>query len=189
MMEYVSGGLMFNLCQNLGGMGEDAGRFLCRQLIRVMDYMNHKNVVHRDIKIENILFDEYMNIKLADFGFATYKSIETLKTYRGTMSYMAPEIKLGEFYDGRQTDIFSAGVVLFIIVRGIFPFKEARKDEYFYNLIMSGKTEKYFKKIKGEHLSAEFQDLIMKMLAYKGSDRPTLEEVKQHPWLTKPFNK
>ena len=101
MMEYVSGGLMFNLCQNLGGMGEDAGRFFCRQLIRVMDYMNHKNVVHRDIKIENILFDDYMNIKLADFGFATYKNIQTLKTYRGTMSYMAPEIKKGEIYDGR----------------------------------------------------------------------------------------
>ena len=58
MMEYVSGGLMFNLCQNMGGMGEDAGRYFFRQLIRSMDYMNHKNVVHRDIKIENILFDE-----------------------------------------------------------------------------------------------------------------------------------
>ena len=54
---------------------------------------------------------------------------------------------------------------------------------------MNGKTEKYFKKIKGEHLSEEFQDLIMQMLAYKGSDRPTLEEIKQHPWLTKPYDK
>jgi len=103
-----------------------------------MDYMNHKNVVHRDIKIENILFDDYMNIKLADYGFATYKDIHNLKTYRGTMSYMAPEIKQGQYYDGRQSDVFSAGVVLFIIVRGIFPFKEARKDEYFFNLIMNG---------------------------------------------------
>lgn len=154
-----------------------------------MDYMNHKNVVHRDIKIENILFDDSMNIKLADYGFATYKSIENLKTYRGTMSYMAPEIKLGEHYDGRATDVFSAGVVLFIIVRGIFPFKEARKDEYFYNLIMNGETDKYFKKIKGEHLSKEFRDLVMRMLAYKGSDRPTIEEIKKHPWFTKPFNK
>jgi len=69
-------------------------------------------------------------------------------------------------------------------VRGIFPFKEARKDEYFYNLILSGKREKYFKKIKGEHLSDEFQDLIMRMLAFKGSNRPTLEEIKEHPWFT-----
>jgi len=100
-MEYVSGGLMFNLCQNLGGMGEDVGRFFFRQLIGVMEYMNKKNVVHRDIKIENILFDEHMNLKLADFGFATYKKVSTLKTYRGTMSYMAPEIKEGKEYDGR----------------------------------------------------------------------------------------
>jgi serine/threonine protein kinase len=57
-MEYISGGLMFNLCQNLGGMGEDAGRMFFRQLINTMDYMNQKNVVHRDIKIENILLDD-----------------------------------------------------------------------------------------------------------------------------------
>ena len=66
-----------------------------------MEYMNNKNVVHRDIKIENILLDEKMNIKLADYGFATYRKIDNLKTYRGTMSYMAPEIKKGELYDGR----------------------------------------------------------------------------------------
>ena len=97
-------------------------------------------------------------MKLADYGFATYKNINCLKTYRGTMSYMAPEIKEGNIYDGRQSDIFSAGVVLFIIVRGIFPFKEARKDEYFYNLIVSGQFKKYFAKIKGDHLSEEFKD-------------------------------
>jgi len=140
-----------------------------------MEYMNKKNVVHRDIKIENILFDEHMNLKLADFGFATYKKIETLKTYRGTMSYMAPEIKEGKEYDGRQTDIFSLGVVLFIVVRGIFPFKEARKDEYFYNMIVNGKIDQYFKKIKGQHFSDDFKDLIIKMLAYDGNDRPTID--------------
>lgn len=130
-----------------------------------------------------------MNLKLADYGFATHKNVHSLKTYRGTMSYMAPEIKRGDVYDGRATDIFSAGVVLFIAVRGIFPFKEARKDEYFYNLIVSGQTDKYFEKIKGEYLSEDFRDLVVRMLAYKGSDRPTLEEIKQHPWYKKPYNK
>lgn len=188
-MEYVSGGLMFNLCQDLGGMGEDVGRLFFRQLIRVMDYMNKKNVVHRDIKIENILLDDSMNIMLADYGFATYRNIEALKTYRGTMSYMAPEIKKGEKYDGRQSDIFSAGVVLFIIVRGIFPFKEARKDEYFFNLLATGQHQKYFTKIKGDNLSDEFKDLIVRMLAYEGSSRPTLQEIKKHPWFTQPYDK
>jgi serine/threonine protein kinase len=75
-----------------------------------------------------------MNIKIADFGFATYKKINTLKSYRGTMTYMAPEIKEGKTYNGREIDIFSVGVILFIVVQGIFPFKEAKKEEYFYKI-------------------------------------------------------
>lgn len=75
-LEYVGGGLMFDLCQKLGSMGEQAGLFLFKQLIDGVSYMHKKNVVHRDLKIENILFDEEMNIKIADFGFATYRSID-----------------------------------------------------------------------------------------------------------------
>lgn len=71
-----------------------------------------------------------MTIKVADFGFATYKSVSKLQSYRGTKTYMAPEIKEGKVYDGRQVDIFSVGVILFIIVMGIFPFQEAIKDEH-----------------------------------------------------------
>jgi serine/threonine protein kinase len=102
-----------------------------------------------------------MNIKIADFGFATYKKINTLKSYRGTMTYMAPEIKEGKTYNGREIDIFSVGVILFIVVQGIFPFKEAKKEEYFYNLITAGKHEKYWKKVGGTDLSDDFKDLIL----------------------------
>jgi|TARA_B110000285_G_C14585354_1_gene364009 serine/threonine protein kinase len=119
----------------MGGMGEDAGRYFMSQMIDVLSYMQGKGVVHRDLKLENILVDDQMNLKVADFGFATYKKINRLKSYRGTMTYMAPEIKEGKQYDGREIDIFSTGVILFIIVQGIFPFKEAKKDEYFYNLL------------------------------------------------------
>lgn len=75
-LEYVNGGLMFDLCQKLGKMEEQAGLFLFKQLIEGVSYMHKKNVVHRDLKIENILFDDKMNIKIADFGFATYSSID-----------------------------------------------------------------------------------------------------------------
>lgn len=81
--------------------------------------------MHRDIKLENILVDKNMNLKLADFGFAANKNIDQLSTFRGTQSYMAPEIRQGKIYDGRQTDIFSFGVVLFTIVVGYFPFSTA----------------------------------------------------------------
>jgi serine/threonine protein kinase len=104
------------------------------------------------------------------------------------MTYMAPEIKEGKQYDGRQIDIFSTGVILFIIVQGIFPFKEAKKDEYFYNLIMNNKLDQYWKKVGGQNLSPEFKDLILKMFSYDGTKRPTIEQLKAHPWVTKPFS-
>lgn len=69
------------------------------------------------------------------------------------MTYMAPEIKEGKAYSGRQVDVFSLGVILFIIVQGIFPFKEARKEEYFYSLILTGRLDTYFTKVNGNNLS------------------------------------
>jgi len=123
---------------------------------------------------------------VADFGFACYKNIDSLKSYRGTMTYMAPEIKEGKTYNGTQVDLFSMGVILFIMVQGIFPFKEARKEEYFYNLLINGQTDTYFKKVNGEGLSNEFKDLILGLFQFDGSKRPSLDDIRNHPWLNKP---
>jgi len=95
-MEFVQGGLLFDLCQSMGAMGEDAGRFFLTQMLDSVDFMHSRRVVHRDLKLENILIDDNLNLKLADFGFAVYKNIDTLNSYRGTMTYMAPEIKEGK---------------------------------------------------------------------------------------------
>lgn len=97
-------------------MGEEAGRYFLSQMLDVLGYIQSKGVVHRDLKLENILVDDNLGLKVADFGFATYKKINKLNSYRGTMTYMAPEIKEGKQYDGRSIDIFSTGVILFIIV-------------------------------------------------------------------------
>jgi serine/threonine protein kinase len=134
-MEFVQGGLLFDLCQLMAGMGEDSGKFFALQMLDSIEYLHTRRVVHRDLKLENLLVDDNLNMKLADFGFASFKSIDCLKSYRGTMTYMAPEIKEGKLYKGTQVDLFSFGVILFILVHGIFPFKEARPEEYFYNLI------------------------------------------------------
>lgn len=75
------------------------------------------------------------------------------------------------------------GVILFIIVQGIFPFKEARREEYFYNLILQGKIDTYFQKVNGTGLSADFKDLILRFFSYEGAERPTLEQIKAHPWM------
>lgn len=98
---------------------------------------------------------------------------------------MAPEIKEGKTYDGKKIDMFSTGVILFIIVQGIFPFKEAKKDEYFYNLIIKGDLKTYWSKVGGENLSEDFKDLILKMFSYDPTKRPSVEELKNHPWMQK----
>jgi len=182
-MEYVAGGLLFDLCQTMGAMGEHGGRFFVGQLLESIGYMHSRVVVHRDLKLENILVDSQLNLKIADFGFACYKNIDSLTQYRGTMTYMAPEIKEGKTYKGRQVDMFSLGVILFIIVQGIFPFKEARKEEYFYNLLLTGKIDTYFNKVNGTGLSPAFKDLILKLFAYDGDQRMTIEEFRAHEWL------
>jgi len=76
------------------------------------------------------------------------------------------------------------GVILFIIVLGIFPFKEAKKDDYFYNLILNNELEKYWRKVKGTELSSSFKNLILSIFQADGSKRPTVEQIKKHPWFT-----
>lgn len=102
------------------------------------------------------------------------------------MTYMAPEIKEGKPYSGRQVDVFSLGVILFIIVQGIFPFKEARKEEYFYSLILTGRLDTYFSKVNGHNLSEEFKDLILRLFSYDGNLRPTTEQIREHAWMQNP---
>lgn len=75
------------------------------------------------------------------------------------------------------------GVILFILVKGIFPFKEARVEEYFYSLLLTGQYDLYFEKVNASHLSPEFKDLVIKLFSYDPDKRPTLQEVKQHPWM------
>ena len=149
----------------------------------MVSYLHDKNIVHRDIKLENILFDQFLTLKLTDFGFATNKHVKKLHSYLGTKSYMAPEIIEEKPYDGQKADVFSLGVVLFIIVHGIFPFCEARPNECFYKYLIKGKHDKYFKKTGTQHLSDNFKDLIVKMLSYNPADRPTIQDIKDHPWM------
>lgn len=148
-LEYVEGGLLlFDLCQNVGAFGEDCGRLLFLQLLDSLEHMHSRDIAHRDIKLENVLVDaSTMTLKVADFGYAV-QGTQQLRSFRGTFTYMAPEIKEGRSYDGKAADLFSAAVVLFIMVRGIFPFKEARKEEYFYNLLVQKNYEEYWKQVE-----------------------------------------
>jgi len=85
-----------------------------------------------------------MNAKLLDFGFSTWKDIDSLNAYRGTKTYMAPEIKKQQVYKGTEIDVFSLGVVIFSMVHGLFPFLEAKRSDNWYSLLVRGQSEKYF---------------------------------------------
>lgn len=125
-MEFCEGKLLFDVCKSNGAMGEDVGRYFATQMLNSIDYMQQNRVCHRDLKLENIMVSDKGDLKILDFGFAKQKQLDNLKSYRGTFTYMAPEIKEGKTYNGTEADIFSFGVILFVIVHGIFPFKEAR---------------------------------------------------------------
>lgn len=112
--------MLFDVCQaHKGKMSEDFARYFMKQIVSGVNHM-HKSakVIHRDLKLENILVDEDLKVQICDFGFAASRNISTLKGHKGTKSYMAPEIKQGKVYDGRKVDIFSLGVIMFILATG-----------------------------------------------------------------------
>lgn len=100
-LEYANGGTLFDIIEKLGGVGEEAGRYLISQLFQSIQYLHKYDVAHRDLKLENILLDKNFGLKLTDFGFATYHNVQSLDSFRGTRTYIAPEILQGEVYDGK----------------------------------------------------------------------------------------
>jgi serine/threonine protein kinase len=100
-----------------------------------------------------------LNIKIADFGFAT-ENPGLLESYKGTPVYMAPEIVLGHKYSGYKADIFSAGVILFTLARGIFPFMNSNEQDQFYIHLMEKDYPQYWASVEAESCSSEFKDLL-----------------------------
>lgn len=182
MLEYVAGGLLFEICQDLGSLGEDAARVFFKEILTSIEFMQSQSISHRDLKLENILVDQALTIKIADFGFAT-ENPGMLESYKGTPVYMAPEIALGHKYSGYKADIFSAGVILFTLVRGIFPFMNSNESDQFYVHLMKGDFAAYWQAVEAEEVSADFKDLAQKLLAHNPEDRPSLEKLKAHPWI------
>ena len=146
-----------------------------RQIMSGIEYCHKMNVTHRDIKMENILIDDDLNVKLIDFGFSIcVPSTQRLKIFCGTPSYMAPEIVAKKEYLGPPTDIWSLGILLFTLIVGHYPFRGISERDLFRN-IMKGVV------VYPIDMSAEARSLIAKMISVNPTKRPTATEVMSEP--------
>lgn len=197
-LELAEGGDLFDYIFTVGkGFPENVARLYFKQLVSALEFMHYHNVVHRDLKLENLLLDSNFNLKIADFGLST--SVETtysdgvMHTRVGTERYMPPEMLEKNAYVGVCSDLFAAGIILYVLVLGNMPTqKRAESDDYLYKFIRNKKYEQYWKTISSmydidlSNISEEFFHLVTTMLKYNYKKRFDIEEIKSHPWLQGP---
>ncbi|KAK8484296.1 hypothetical protein V6N13_145041 [Hibiscus sabdariffa] len=182
-MEYVRGGELFAKVFK-GKLKEDAARKYFQQLISAVDFCHSRGVSHRDLKPENLLLDENENLKVSDFGLSALpqqlRNDGLLHTQCGTPAYVAPEVLRKKGYDGSKADIWSCGVILYVLLAGFLPFQAEN--------IM----EMYRKVFKAEFeyppwFSTESKRLISKLLVVDPERRATIPAIMRVPWFRKGF--
>lgn len=180
-MEYASGGELFDYIVAHKRVKDREARHFFRQIVSALDYCHSNSVIHRDLKPENLLLDENKNIKIIDFGFSnTFQSNELLNTFCGSPFYAAPEMILGKRYEGPEVDIWSLGVILFALLCGHLPFDDDDVKEL-YKKISSATYA------TPTHLSDEVKQLISRMICVHPKKRATLEEIKMHRWVNEGY--
>ncbi|XP_029129238.1 CBL-interacting serine/threonine-protein kinase 24 isoform X2 [Cajanus cajan] len=126
-LEFVMGGELYDKIVHHGKLPENESRRYFQQLIDAVDHCHRKGVYHRDLKPENLLLDAYGNLKVSDFGLSalTKQGVGLLHTTCGTPNYVAPEVLSNRGYDGAAADVWSCGVILYVLMAGYLPFEEA----------------------------------------------------------------
>ena len=176
-MEYVSGGDLFTYLEAKGRLTEGEARGLFRQLVSALQHCHQRGVVHRDLKLGNLLLDANNNVKISDFGLSNqWHPGKKLDTFCGSPAYMAPELFLRMPYTGPEVDVWSLGVILYTMVTGSLPFR----GQYFWELQQRVLRGQYH---VPKSLSNEITDLLDRMLTLSPTNRGTLDDVWQHPWV------
>uniref|UniRef100_A0A1I7XNV3 Protein kinase domain-containing protein n=1 Tax=Heterorhabditis bacteriophora TaxID=37862 RepID=A0A1I7XNV3_HETBA len=160
------------------GVGEPlAQQYFC-QIITAIDYCHRLHVVHRDLKPENVVFFEKLGmVKLTDFGFSNlYEPGQQLRTSCGSLVYSAPEILLGDAYDAPAVDVWSLGVIVYMLVCGRLPFQETNDSETLTKILDCRYTVP-------DHLSIPCTNLIQRMLVRDPSKRASLAEIVTNSWV------
>lgn len=177
-LEYA-GGELFQYILDHGKLREDQARKFFQQIVCAVEYCHRHKIVHRDLKPENLLLDDTLNVKIADFGLSNIMTDGNfLKTSCGSPNYAAPEVVGGKLYAGPEVDVWSCGVILYVLLCARLPFD----DEYIPTL---------FKKIQSgtyhmpNYISSGAARLIKRMLQVSPVTRITIEEIRQDPWFAK----
>jgi len=184
-MEYVSGGELFDLVAANTIFTENRAASVMVDLLNAISYLHKQNIAHRDVKLENLLCVRStwpLQVKLADFGFANHIKTEAdkmLSSFVGTPYYIAPEMLLSKGH-GRPVDIWACGVVLYILLSGKFPFGGETEKEYYARVLQ---REVYFPSAEWKGVSPEAKNLVSGMLTKDPSRRLDAEECLRHPWL------
>ncbi|OBT69415.1 CAMK/CAMKL/KIN1 protein kinase [Pseudogymnoascus sp. 23342-1-I1] len=181
LFEYVNGGQMLDYIISHGKLKEKLARKFTRQISSALDYCHRNSIIHRDLKIENILISKTGDIKIIDFGLSNLFSPRShLKTFCGSLYFAAPELLQAKAYTGPEVDIWSFGIVLYVLVCGKVPFDD-QSMQALHAKIKKGIVE------YPSWLSSDCKNLISRMLVTDPKQRATLHEIMNHPWILKGF--
>lgn len=171
-MEYANCGDLYNTVSKEGSLEEDDANYYFTQLIKGVEYCHENNIIHRDIKLENVLInssDDGVSVKLCDFGFS--ESVEGIhKSIVGTPAYIAPEIleKNADGYDGKKSDVWACGIMLYVMVYGCYPFEDPSDPT---NIMKTLRNV-----ILGDYHFPPHMRVSHQL-------RDTIEQIKNHPWF------
>ena len=176
-MEYVKGKELLAYINEKNKLNENESCYYFQQIISGIEYLEKLKIVHRDIKLENIIIEDNKNIKILDFGLSNfYQKNNILYSSCGSLCYASPEMVEGKKYSGSCVDIWSSGIVLFAMLCGYLPFTDSNEQKLFKKIV-EGKL--YFP----HYLSEQAKDLLNKVLTKDPLKRITINKIKKHPWF------
>merc|ERR1712228_660282 len=187
-LEYAPGGELFDILYYTSALKENVARTYFKQIINGLEACHNANVVHRDLKPQNLLLDAKYNLKITDFGLSKIIQSDAdsimKTTYVGTRGYQAPELLLNQKYD-LKCDIFSVGVILFILLAGYPPFEQASKNDKWFKPLMKGNIEKFWKAHQKSPIAQipQAKDLLTQMLSFDPTKRIDMNGIKSHQWF------
>ncbi|KAL3874242.1 hypothetical protein ACJMK2_037285 [Sinanodonta woodiana] len=179
-MEHAGHGDLLEYIKLRGPIPDEKSKILFRQLVKAIDYLHKNNIVHRDLKCENLLLDNMNNIKVSDFGFSrTFDPGDISKTFCGSAAYAAPEILQGQPYHLPLHDIWAMGVVLYIMACASMPYDDSNIKK-----MVQDQLSRKVAFSKSKKVSEDCKDLIFLILEVNKKKRATICSILEHPWLS-----